>query len=292
MLYRISSLWGLVIVLAVSSTSQAALAADAGSKRVLVILSSARYLDLQKHKKYETGFYLNELAVPAKALVTAGYDLVFTNPKGNIVTWDHHSANALYFNKDLKQEQEAEHFVEHLLTVRHPRSLSSVRKEGVDDYDAVFIPGGHAPMQDLATNPDLGAILSEFHKRHRITALICHGPIALLSTLTSPQSFMESLEGGNLRQARSASRNWIYRGYHMTAFSNAEEKIVETSRLHAQVRVTPATSLRLAGAFLEDAPIWKPNVVTDRELVTGQQPFSDDVFTRTLLLALAQKRKT
>jgi putative intracellular protease/amidase len=61
-------------------------------------------------------------------------------------------------------------------------SLARVEQGGYDRYDAVYIPGGHAPMQDLLYSAPLGRLLANFHQQGKPTALVCHGPIALLST--------------------------------------------------------------------------------------------------------------
>jgi putative intracellular protease/amidase len=75
-------------------------------------------------------------------------------------------------------------------------SLTRVEQQGYAQFDAVYVPGCHAPMQDLLKSPALGRLLADFHQRNKATALVCHGPIALLSTLPDAEGFVATLEAG------------------------------------------------------------------------------------------------
>ena len=74
-------------------------------------------------------------------------------------------------------------------------SLSRI-EQIVGQFDAIYIPGGHAPMQDLLTDKQLGKVLTAFHKAGKPTALVCHGPIALMSTLPNASEVVGQLEQG------------------------------------------------------------------------------------------------
>lgn len=81
-------------------------------------------------------------------------------------------------------------------------SLAHIEQQGYAHFDAVYIPVGHAPMQDLLKSPALDRLLADFHQRNNNTALVCHGPIALLSTLPDADGFVAKLEvGGDTRHA-------------------------------------------------------------------------------------------
>jgi len=86
--------------------------------------------------------------------------------------------------------------------------LARIEQQGYAHFDAVYIPGGHAPMQDLLKSTALGRLLVAFHHRNKATALVCHGPIALLSTLPNAAGFAATLEAG----AMPATPKWIYSG--------------------------------------------------------------------------------
>ena len=254
--------------------------------RVLVVLSSAHELTLRNGRKYPTGFFLNEFAVPVKALIQAGYEPVFADPQGNAVTWDAHSASPRYFGGSEKALQDTIQFVEGLDALRHPHTLASVRAEGIGPYVGIIVPGGHAPLEDLMTDPDLGQILRAFHNAGKTTGLICHGPVALASSLPDARGFYAALVAGNATAIRRFAAGWPYVGYRMTVFSIPEEQFAETHQLKGRVFFYPATALMDAGATVEEAGIWTPNVVKDRELITAQQPFSDKQFSVALVRAL------
>ncbi len=263
-----------------------------GKGRVLVVLSSAHTLTLRDGRQYPTGFYLNEFAVPVEALIQAGYEPVFANPQGNAVTWDAHSASARYFGGNEKILQDTIQFVKGLDSLRHPRTLASVHAEGIDTYVGMIVPGGHAPLEDLMTDPDLGHILRAFHNAGKTTGLICHGPVALASSLENARGFHAALVAGDTHALRRLAAGWPYAGYHMTVFSIPEEQFAETHQLNGHVFFYPATALADAGAIVETAKIWTPKVVTDRELITAQQPFSDTDFSAAFVKALDNQSKT
>ncbi|MFT8417746.1 MAG: type 1 glutamine amidotransferase domain-containing protein [Acetobacter sp.] len=269
-----------------------AMAQSHNKGRVLVILSSAHELTLRNGQHYPTGFYLNEFAVPVEALIHAGYEPVFANPQGNAVTWDAHSASARYFGGSEKTLQDTMQFVEELDSLKHPRTLASVRAEGIDTYVGILVPGGHAPLEDLMTDPDLGHILRAFHKAAKTTGLICHGPVALASSLPDARRFYTALVAGNMHDIRQFAARWPYTGYHMTVFSTPEEQFAEAHQLQGHVFFYPATALTDAGANVETAKMWTPNVVIDRELITAQQPFSDKEFSESLVKALDNQSKS
>ncbi len=273
------------------SWANSALAAESKGK-VLVVVSSLSEIPLQDGKTYTTGYFLNELAVPVKALVDAGYQPVFANPQGNAISWDTHSLDKKYFAGDEKQMNESVQFVKSLDALKKPISLKDVIKKGTGDYVGVFLPGGHAPLGDLAANTELGDILQQFHRASKPTALICHGPIALLSTLRNPTEFAKGMINGDAAARDTASQLWPYAGYRMTVFSTAEEKVSEQYQLNGKVKFYPAEALTEAGAIMETRKMWQSNVVKDRELITGQQPFSDEEFSKVFIAALNAQKKS
>jgi putative intracellular protease/amidase len=254
--------------------------------RVLVVLSAAHELDLREGTTYPTGYYLNELAVPLRKIVDAGYTPVFANPNGQQPKMDDYSNHARFFGGDDAKRADALSFVQSFDDLRRPKTLSSVAKAGTRDFVGLFLPGGHAPMQDLYKDRDLGSILREFHETNRPTGIICHGPIALLSTLPEPEKFEQALIADDAAALKALSQNWPYAGYRLTVFSTAEEKLVEASRMQGHVRFYPDHALAKAGATIDNVAPWQSHVVEDRELLTGQQPFSDHAFGDALVTKL------
>ncbi len=261
-----------------SLASGATLAGDSKGQ-VLVLLSSENQLALKDGKHYPTGYYLNEFGVPADQLLKAGYELVLVTPKGNAPSMDKTSLDPMYFGGDASEMQRIQKVVAGLPGVDDSLSLQEVLAGDLDQYEGLLIPGGHAPLIDLANNPQVGALLKHFHQAGKPTAAICHGPIALLSAQADPQGFEAALARGE----RPAAQDWTYQGYRMTIFSEPEEVVFESSLKGDKIRYYPGQAMSAAGGKLDYAEAWQPKVVVDRELITGQNPFSDHALAKTLI---------
>jgi len=266
--------------------------AAASKGKVLVVLSSAHELQLKDGKTYKTGYYLNEFEVPYRKLVEAGYTPVIADPNGDEPVMDNASNNKLFFNGDDAARAAALSYVQGIDQLKHPRTLASVAAEGTKGYVGVFIPGGHAPLVDLIKDKNLGEILVSFHQAHKPTAIICHGPVSLLSTLPNADAFVASMVAGD-GKANSLATGWPYAGYRMTVFSTGEEQFLEspTSPLYigGDVQFYPVNALAEAGAQVVSVANWHSNVIVDRELITGQQPMSAPALGDVLVRKLNQR---
>lgn len=265
--------------------SLSTIASAAPGDEVLVLLSSETALPLKDGKAFPSGYYLNEFGVPADALLRAGYRLTIVTPRGNRPQPDQRSLDAGYFAGDAGEMKRIEGVVDRLTADGQVKSLPQVMKEGLDRYAAVFIPGGHAPLIDLANNPEVGNLLRHFHDLGKPTAAICHGPIALLAAQEDPRAYERALTD---RRTTPAS-NWIYAGYRMTIFSDPEEQVFEASLQGDKLRYYPAQAMSQAGGRMQFAMAWQPNVIVDRELITGQNPYSDRALATALLAALDRR---
>lgn len=148
-----------------------------------------------------------------------------------------------------------------------PTALALMTDEEMAGFDAVFVPGGHGPMVDLADNPDVTRLLQILHERDATVAALCHGPAALLSA------------GGR------EDGQWLFEGYRMTAFTDEEEDQTRPGSFGMPWMVDSA--LKNAGAVFDDAPAaWTSHVVVDRNLVTGQNPNSADAVADAVLKSL------
>ena len=140
---------------------------------------------------------------------------------------------------------------------QHPVALSSLTDADMDGFDAVFTPGGHGPMVDLAGNADAGRLLAVLQRKHAPIAALCHGPAVLLS---APER---------------ADGLWLFDGYRMTSFTDEEEDQTEAGLLGMEWLLD--TALKNAGAVFDDGPAaWISHVVVDRNLITGQNPGSTE----------------
>ncbi|HEX6501921.1 MAG TPA: type 1 glutamine amidotransferase domain-containing protein [Terriglobales bacterium] len=259
--------------------------------KVLVLVSSGYGLLLKDGKTYAgAGYYLNELTVPVRALMQEGYEITFANPKGNTPQLDLHSAVPDFFGGSEAKLQDYFKFRDSLTGLRNPTRISEVVASGLDQYDAVFVPGGHGPMEDLLDDPDAGTVMRHFHKTSKPTAVLCHGPISLLSALPNSKEFVAALAAGDAAGAAAKAKGWIYAGYKMTIFSTAEEQQREPIEIGGKVLFYPDFALRTAGGDVSVLAPWKGYVIQDRELISGQNPFSDQELLNHLLPALSTRR--
>jgi len=257
--------------------------------KVLIVCSNSTRIEVRGGFG-PTGHYLNETVVPAMALVDAGYDIVLATPSGAKPPLDQVSRAAAHFENDEAAFQRAEAFFADHPSMNDVRSLRSVIDAGLDSYAAYFTPGGQAPVVDLMQNAEVGEILRHFHTHQKPTALLCHGPIALIAALPTAPALRAALVAGDAAKADAAARGWQYAGYRMTIFSNSEEKVIEEQILHADMYFHVVDTLELAGGEVIIGPDFEPNVIEDRELITGQNPRSDHLIAEKLIRALERTK--
>jgi putative intracellular protease/amidase len=150
---------------------------------------------------------------------------------------------------------------------QHPVALSSLSDAELGEFDAVFAPGGHGPMVDLADNPDVGRLLVALHAKRAPIASLCHGPALMLSAPERPDG------------------QWLFDGYRMTCFTDEEEDQTEPGKLGLPWYVD--TALKNAGAVFDDGPAaWASHVVVDRHIITGQNPGSTEAVADAVIKAL------
>ncbi|GAA0796137.1 peptidase [Spirilliplanes yamanashiensis] len=215
------------------------------------MLTGADHWTLADGTRHPTGFWAEEVTVPYEAFTAAGHEVVVATPGGVVPTVDDGSLT----------DDTVATAVEAMTELRRPIALADVR---LGDYAAVYYPGGHGPMEDLATDAESGRLLGEALASGRPLGVVCHGPAALLAT-----------------GADGASP---FAGYRLTGFSNAEE-----TQGGLAPRAPWLLQDRLAGlgADVVVAEPWAPHVVVDRNLVTGQNPASSAGVAEEMLRALA-----
>ena len=255
--------------------------------KVLVIGSNATRIEVQGGGWGPTGNYLNETVVPMMAVIDAGYDAVLATPDGTKPQIDKASDSAQHFAGDQAAYARAKAFWANDPTVNQVHTLRSVIDEGLDNYAGVFVPGGQAPVVDLMQDRETGEILRHFHDRAKPTTLLCHGPIAIVSAMPHAREFRAALIAGDVEKAKDWAKGWQYAGYKMTIFSNSEEKWVEKEILHGSMYFHVVDALKIArGDVTTGAVDFEPNLIEDRELITGQNPRSDHLVGATLVRAL------
>ncbi|WP_447593906.1 type 1 glutamine amidotransferase domain-containing protein [Stenotrophomonas rhizophila] len=211
--------------------------------KILIVLTSHDQLGDTGRK---TGFWLEELAAPYYAFTDAGAQIVLASPKGGQPPLDPKS-NEPDFQTDLTRRFEADPAATAQLasTVR----LDSVRQQ---DFDAVFYPGGHGPLWDLANDNHSIALIESFIAANKPVALVCHAP-------------------GVLRDVKAADGSPLVAGKKVTGFTNSEEAGVGLTDV---VPFLVEDMLQAAGGQYSKGPDWGAYVVSDGLLITGQNPGS------------------
>lgn len=225
--------------------------------RIVMVLTSHSELGNTGEK---TGFWLEEFAAPYYVFVDAGADVVIAAPQPGEPPIDPRSREA-------ENQTEATRRLQDDAAARaklsNPIPLEQV---SVEDTDALFFPGGHGPMWDLASSEANAKLVEAFYAQGKVIGAVCHGPAALVLAKTS--------------QGES-----ILRGKQLTAFTNAEEKAVQLDQV---VPFALETRLRELGGEFSQAEPFQPHVVTDGNLVTGQNPPSSAATAEAVVKLLNQ----
>ncbi|MCX2484593.1 type 1 glutamine amidotransferase domain-containing protein [Pedobacter sp. MR2016-24] len=207
-------------------------------RKVLIIVSNANAIGPNNRR---TGIFLPEVAHPYAEFEAANYDIDFASLTGDTPYLD-----ALNLAGDPQNLS--------FLTGNGWAAMQKAIKledAGVSAYDAIFIPGGLAPMVDMPENTLLKAVIKEAYERNDVIGAVCHGPVSLLNVKLSDGSYL--LEGKNI-----------------TSFTNEEEH----NYAAADVPFLLQTALTNQGAKFHEAEAWSDHSIADGNLVTGQNPAS------------------
>jgi putative intracellular protease/amidase len=222
--------------------------------KILMVLTSHDQLGNTGRK---TGFWLEEFAAPYFTFLDAAATVTVASPKGGQPPLDPISdtpEGQTELTRRFKQDPAAQAVLAN--TVR----LSDVK---ASDYDAVFYPGGHGPMWDLAEDPRSIALIEDFYSSGKPVAAVCHAP-------------------GVLHRVQFQGQP-IVKAKRVTGFTNGEEEAVHLTKV---VPFLVEDELKRLGGLYEKAANWVPFVVTDGKLVTGQNPASSKPGAEALLKLL------
>ena len=216
--------------------------------KILCVLTGADHWTLNDGTQHPTGFWAEELLAPLEVFSEAGIDVDLASPEGRTPVVDEGSLDPGTIGEDESAKQRK------ALDALSDRLASTLVLADVDpgSYDAVFIPGGHGPMEDLAVSEDLGRILVTMLDGGKVVSSVCHGPASLLPATRDDGS-------------------WLFAGRQLTAFTDAEE---QQAGLADKAPWLLESRLRESGASFSSGEAWKPFVVVDGNLVTGQNPAS------------------
>lgn len=223
--------------------------------KVLIVLTSHNKLGDTGH---DTGFWLEEFATPYYIFKDANVDLTLASPDGGQPPLDPKS-DAPDFQTESTERFKADTDAQAALA--NTLKLSDVSPE---DFDAVFYPGGHGPLWDLAEDKNSIALIEGMYASGKPVAAVCHAPAVLRHTRTS--------DGSPLVQGKS-----------VTGFSNSEEEAVQLSNV---VPFLLEDELSAKGAKYSKLDDWQDYAITDGNLITGQNPASSGSVAKAVLEAL------
>jgi putative intracellular protease/amidase len=204
---------------------------------------------------HPTGLWAEEFAVPYMAAIDAGIHVVVASPKGGAVPIDAKSAPS----DDQKRQWAAA-----LTALGSSVTLGSVK---ADEFDAIFIPGGHGPMVDLAHDPVVHDLVARHDARGKLIAAVCHGPAALV-------------------YARRADGAPFLEGRRVTGFTDTEERL---AGLHDKVPFLLEDEMKAHGADFHSAMLpMLSHLEHDGNLLTGQNPRSSEAIAKAIVAALAK----
>lgn len=226
--------------------------------KILFVLTSHDKLGNTGKK---TGFWIEEFATPYYYFVDKGIEVVVASPKGGQVPIDPKS-NEPAFQTAATQRYYADHTTQQVL--RNTLMLADVNQQ---EFDAVFYPGGHGPMWDLATDKNSINLIKFFYSNNKPVAFVCHGPAALVNVKTKDGQYLVN-------------------GKKVTGFCNTEEEAVQLSQV---VPFALESKLKERGALYVKGADWSAFVTEDGNLITGQNPQSSELVAEKLLNRLINK---
>lgn len=222
---------------------------------ILMVLTSHDTLGNTGHK---TGFWLEEFAAPYYAFIDAGAQVTLASPKGGQPPIDPKS------DDPGAQTAATERFQADEVARKALASTLTLAQVNADDFDALFYPGGHGPLWDLAEDPRSIALIERFQALGKPVGAVCHAPAVLRHTV-------------------DANGAPLVKGKQVTGFSNTEEAAVNLTDV---VPFLVEDMLKGRGGVYSRAEDWHSHVVVDGLLVTGQNPASSDATAHALLKLL------
>jgi putative intracellular protease/amidase len=229
--------------------------------KVLIVLTSHDELGNTGHK---TGFWLEEFASPYYHLKDACVHVTLASPSGGQPPLDPKSSEP-DFQTDATHRFEDDQAAQNELA--NTAKLSEMK---VEDFDAVFYPGGHGPLWDLHNDSDSIALIEGFIAAGKPVAAVCHAPAVLL-------------------KAKDQNDDPLVRGKKVTGFSNSEEAAVELTDV---VPYLLEDQLIKMGGVYQKVEDWNPLAVVDGLIITGQNPASSDAVAKALLKAIKSLQNT
>ncbi len=219
--------------------------------KILMVLTSHDQLGDTGKK---TGFWLEKFTAPYYAFLDAGAAVTVASPKGGAPPLDPKS------DSPDGQSETTERFKKDPAAQAMLASTVKLAEVRAEEHDAIFYPGGHGPLWDLAEDANSIALIESFYSAEKPVGAVCHGPAVL-------------------HRARSGGEPLV-KGKRVTGFSNSEEEAVQLTKI---VPFLVEDKLTRLGGIYEKGANWQSFVVTDGHLITGQNPASSRATAQKLL---------
>ena len=223
-------------------------------KKVLFVVTSHSKLGDTNEK---TGFWIEEFAAPYYELTDNGITIDVATPLGGQPPIDPKSEETDAVTADSKRYNNDKELLEKM---KYTHKLASINQA---DYDAVFYPGGHGPLWDLAEDKNSIALIEAFYNNNKPVAFVCHSP-------------------GVLKNVK-VNGDYLVKGKKVTGFSNSEEEAVGLTKI---VPFLLEDRLSQNGGIYTKKENWQPYAVEDGLLITGQNPASSKLVAQKLLKQL------
>ena len=239
-------------------TTSAMADAKMSTKKILMVLTShAKLGDTGK----KTGFWIEEFATPYYAFKDAGIEVVLASPLGGQAPIDPTS------ELDDYQTPSTVRYYADSDTQRVIANTLALTEVNVEEFDAVFYPGGHGPLWDLTENSNSIQLIERFLAANKPVAAVCHASAVLLNV-------------------KDSSGEYVIKGKTITGFTNSEEKAVQLTNI---VPFLLEDEMIKRGANFKKVDNWHPFAVEDGLIVTGQNPQSAELVAQKLLNRLNLK---
>lgn len=227
------------------------------SKKILVVLTNtAKYPTLKR----ATGLWLGEAVHFVEVALKAGYQVDYVSPNGGYVPIDPHS---------LQMAPELDwHWYNDKSFMNRLGATSSPGEVSASDYCAIYYTGGHGVMYDFPDNQPLQELARSIYENNGVVAAVCHGVVGLLNIKLSDNSL-------------------LLKDRQVTGFSNIEEKLAELDKVVPFL--TENELVARGGNYSKDDDPWRPFVVADDRLITGQNPASTGLLAEKVIAALQPK---
>jgi len=228
--------------------------------KILIVATSHGQIENSNRK---TGLWLEELAVPYYIFKEAGAMITLASPKGGEVPLDPKSESIIVSTsttKRFQKDQEAMFLLENSIPIDTQKA---------EDFDLVFLLGGHGPMWDFPANEPLKQLLEDFNLQHKFIGAVCHGAAALIPVINKLEEP-------------------LMKGRQVTAYSNSEEQV---SGMVSSLPFLLESKLIDLGAAYSKGPDFLSNMVIDGNIITGQNSASAKMVARKLLLCFKESPK-